>query len=108
MVKNIVEITDDNFETEVTDSDMPVLVDFWAEWCGPCRMMEPMVEELAQEYEGKIKVGKLNTDENRDTAVKFGITGIPTLILFRDGQVVQTKVGLAAKKDLASMLDQVV
>ena len=87
MAENVVEITDANFEQQVTNSAGPVLVDFWAEWCGPCRMLAPTIEELATEYEGKVTVGKLNTDENRDVAVKYGISAIPTIILFNKGEV---------------------
>ena len=106
MAANVVEITDDNFAAEVTNSTTPVLVDFWAEWCGPCRMLAPTIEELAREYQGKIKVGKLDTDSNRNMAVKFGISAIPTVILFAQGQVAKKFVGLTPKKDLKAALDQ--
>ena len=105
MAEHLLEVTDDNFEVEVTQSDIPVLVDFWAEWCGPCRMLAPTIEELAAEYAGKVKVGKLDTDNNRNTAVKFGINAIPTLILFKNGEVVDKKVGMSSKKDLKAALD---
>jgi len=108
MAENVVEITDANFEEQVANSSTPVLVDFWAEWCGPCRMMAPTIEELASEYEGKVVVGKLNTDENRDVAVKFGISAIPTLILFNKGEVAQKLVGLSAKKDIKAAMDAVI
>ncbi len=108
MAENMVEITDANFETEVTNSSVPVLVDFWAEWCGPCRMLAPTIEELATEYEGKAKIGKLNTDDNRDTAVKFGISAIPTVIIFNNGEVAKKLVGLSSKKDLKAAMDELV
>ena len=107
MAHNVVEITDANFESEVTNSDIPVLVDFWAEWCGPCRMQAPTIEELAQEYQGKVKIGKVNTDDNRDTAVKFGINAIPTIIVFNKGKITDKKVGVSSKKDLKAALDAV-
>ena len=107
MAGKVAEITDQNFEAEVVNSDKPVLVDFWAEWCGPCRMLAPTIEEIAQEYDGKVKVGKLDTDGNRDTAVKFGISAIPTVILFKGGQVAKKFVGLTAKKDLKAAIDEV-
>ena len=107
MAQNVVEITDANFETEVTNSDIPVLLDFWAQWCGPCRMLAPTIEELAQEYQGKVKIGKVNTDDNRDTAVKFGITAIPTIIIFNKSEMVDKKVGMSSKKDLKAALDAI-
>lgn len=106
MAGNVLEITDDNFEAEVTSSAIPVVVDFWAEWCGPCRMMTPTMTELADEYQGKAKVGKLNIDDNRDTAVRFGINSIPTVLMFKDGQMVKQTVGVTAKKDLQEYLDE--
>ena len=95
-----------NFETEVVNSDVPVLVDFWAPWCGPCKMIGPIVEELAGEYEGKAKVGKVNVDDNQDLAAKFGIRGIPTVMLFKGGEVAGSFVGLRPKEDLAGALDE--
>ena len=106
MAGNVIEITDGNFDGEVMSSDKPVLVDFWAEWCGPCRMLAPTVEEIAEEYSGKVKVGKLDTDNNRDTAVKYGISAIPTVIVFKDGEVAKKFVGLTSKKDLIAALDE--
>ncbi|KPK75708.1 MAG: thioredoxin [Phycisphaerae bacterium SM23_30] len=107
MADSVVELTDDNFETEVTQSSQPVLVDFWAEWCGPCRMMAPIIEELAEEYVGKAKIGNVDTDKNRDTAVKFGISAIPTTILFHNGEATKKFVGLTSKRDLKAALDEI-
>lgn len=95
--QTVVEFTDSNFDSEVIKADVPVLVDFWAEWCQPCRMLAPTIDQLADQYEGKVKVGKLDTDNNRDVAVKFGISAIPTVILFKDGEVQKKFVGLTGK-----------
>ena len=92
--------TDQNFEEEVLKSELPVLVDFFAVWCGPCQMMAPVIEEMAKELEGKVKIGKMNVDESPQTAEKFGIMSIPTLILFKDGQVVKTFQGFRTKEDI--------
>lgn len=100
-----VEFTDGNFDELVLKSDKPVLVDFWAEWCGPCRMVGPVVEELAGEYEGKAVIGKVNVDENREISAKYGIRNIPTLLVFKNGEVVDKQVGVAPKNQLASKLD---
>ncbi len=98
-------LTDTNFETEVLKSDVPVLVDFWAEWCYPCRMIAPVVEEIARDYAGKLKVGKLNTDENRFTPSQYGISGIPTLLLFKNGEVVDRIVGALPKHSIVEKLE---
>jgi thioredoxin 1 len=103
--EHIKEFTDQNFDNEVLKSSEPVLVDFWAEWCGPCRMLAPTIEKLAESYAGKVKVGKLDTDSNRDTAMKYGISAIPTVILFKDGQVAQKFVGLRQERDFKEALD---
>ncbi len=105
MSDQIVEITDDNFEQEVLNSDIPVLLDYWAEWCGPCKMIGPILEELVGEYEGKVKIGKINVDDNSQTPPKFGIRSIPTLMMFKNGQVEGTKVGASSKSDLAAFID---
>jgi len=98
-------LTDDTFETEVIKSSNPVLVDYWAEWCGPCKMIAPILEEIASEYNGKVRIAKLNIDENPQTPPKYGIRGIPTLMLFKDGNVEATKVGALSKSQLAAFLD---
>lgn len=101
----ILHVTDDSFEQDVLKSDVPVLVDYWAEWCGPCKMIAPILDEVAKEYEGRLKVAKLNIDQNEQTPPKFGIRGIPTLMIFKDGQVAATKVGALAKSQLAAFID---
>jgi thioredoxin 1 len=103
--QNLKEITDQNFQQEVLQSTQPVLVDFWAEYCAPCRMLAPTIEKLAADYAGKIKVGKLDTDANRDVPLKFQIRAIPTVILFKDGQAVQTFVGLRPERDYRAAID---
>jgi thioredoxin 1 len=100
-------ITDDNFEAEVTQSDKPVLVDFWATWCGPCRMIAPIVEELAAEYEGKAKIGKVDVDENQQIAIKFGVRSIPTILIFKDGQIKDQIIGAVPKQQLVTKLNAV-
>jgi thioredoxin 1 len=103
--EKIIEVTDDSFEDEVLNSSEPVLVDYWAEWCGPCKMIAPVLEEIASDYNGKIKVVKLNIDDNPDTPPKFGIRGIPTLMLFKGGEVEATKVGALSKSQLTAFID---
>ena len=103
--ENVKEFTDQNFENEVLQSDKPVLVDFWAEWCMPCRMLTPTIEKLAKDYNGKVKVGKLDTDANRDVAAKYSISAIPTVILFKGGQVSQKFVGLRKEQEFKAALD---
>ncbi len=105
-MSNELQVTDGNFEQEVVKSATPVLVDFWAPWCGPCRMMGPVVEELAKEYAGKAKICKLNTDENQNTASTYHISAIPTILLFKGGKMVQELVGLQPKEELKKHLDE--
>lgn len=105
MSGSVVYITDTTFDEEILKSDVSVLVDYWADWCGPCKMIAPILEEIAQEYEGKIKVAKLNIDENPETPPKYGIRGIPTLMLFKDGNVEATKVGALSKSQLTAFID---
>jgi thioredoxin 1 len=105
MAGSVAEVTDNNFQAEVLESDVPVLVDFWAPWCGPCRMVAPVVEEIAQERAGQLKVVKMNTDENQNTAVTYNIMSIPTLILFRDGQPAKTVIGAYPKRKLEAELE---
>jgi len=101
----MIEFTDSNFQSEALESDQPVLVDFWAEWCQPCRMLAPVIEELANDYAGKVKVGKLDVDSNRETALKYSIQSIPTVILIKDGEIVNKFVGMQDKDAFASAID---
>ena len=104
--QTVVEFTDENFDEEVLKSDRPVLVDFWAEWCMPCRMLAPTIDALADDYQDRVKVGKLDTDSNRDTAMKYKIVSIPTVILFKDGEPVKEFVGMHSKEDFEKVLDE--
>ena len=108
MSDNIVHISDSSFDQDVLQSESPVLVDFWAEWCGPCKMVAPLLEELADEYDGKLKVCKMDVDAHPDTAPKYGIRGIPTLIIFNNGDVAGTKVGALSKSQLSAFIDSVI
>ena len=105
--KDVLEFTDDNFDADVIQSDLPVLVDFWAAWCQPCLKMAPTIEELARQYHGKVKVGKLDTDANQEVAIRFGITAIPTIMLFQNGEVVKKFVGLTPKRQFETVLNEV-
>ena len=105
MSDKIIHLTDDSFDTDVLKADGAILVDFWAEWCGPCKMIAPILDEIADEYQGKLTVAKLNIDQNPGTAPKYGIRGIPTLLLFKNGEVAATKVGALSKGQLKEFLD---
>ena len=105
MSEHILQVSDDSFETDVLKAEAPVLVDFWAEWCGPCKMIAPILDDVATEYAGKVTVAKVNIDQNPHTPPKFGIRGIPTLLLFKNGQVAATKVGALSKTQLKQFLD---
>jgi len=105
MAGNLIELTDADFDATVNNSDVPVLVDFWAPWCGPCKVLGPVIEEIADEYAGKAKVCKVNTDDHREAAVEYAINAIPTIILFNNGQVAKKWQGLTSKKDITAELD---
>ncbi|MDD5459430.1 MAG: thioredoxin [Phycisphaerae bacterium] len=106
MAGKVIELNDSDFDDMVRGSDMPVLVDFWAPWCGPCKMIAPIIEEIAEEFEGKAKMCKLNTDDARDSAMEFGISAIPTIILFKGGQVEKKWIGLTSKKDIIAAINE--
>jgi thioredoxin 1 len=103
---NIVSLTQANFSTEVLQSPNPILVDFWAEWCGPCKMLAPILDELAEEYSGRVRIGKVNIDDSQELAAQYGIRSIPTLLLFKQGQVAEQLVGLRSKRDLKASFDR--
>lgn len=106
--ENVVKLTDASFDAEVLKADTPVLIDFWAEWCGPCRMVAPIIDALADDYDGRVKIAKLNVDENPQVSRRFNIRGIPTLLLFKDGELKETAVGLRPKPHLEQLLDRYV
>jgi thioredoxin 1 len=106
MSEHIKHVSDASFEADVLKSDLPVLVDYWAAWCGPCKMIAPLLEEAAKQYQGRVIIAKVNVDENPDTAAQFGIRGIPTLMLFKDGKAAATKVGALSRTQLAAFLDE--
>jgi|TARA_B100000029_G_scaffold287071_1_gene280835 thioredoxin 1 len=108
MSENVHEFTDQNFDTDVTQSDIPVLIDFWATWCGPCKAIAPVIDEIAGEYNGKVKVGKVDVDHNQNTALKFGVRSIPTLLIMKDGKVVNQIVGAVPKSNITGMLDEII
>ncbi len=106
MNENVLKITDENFDVEIIKAKDPILVDFWAEWCGPCRLMGPILDELAPVYQGKCRIGKLNVDENQDAPIKFGVMNIPTMILFKGGKEIERLVGSMSKSELQKKIDQ--
>ena len=108
MSNKIIHVSDETFQQEVIESTIPVLVDYWAEWCGPCKMIAPILDSLVAEYDGKIKIAKLNIDENSQTPTKYGIRGIPTLMIFKDGNVESTKVGALSKSQLIAFIDSTI
>ncbi|CAI8345073.1 MAG: Thioredoxin 1 [Gammaproteobacteria bacterium] len=102
----VLNVTDDSFETEVLKSDKPVLIDFWAEWCGPCKVLGPIIDDVAPEFEGKVRFTKINIDENPNTAPKYGIRGIPTIMIFKNGDLAATNVGVLTKSELTNFLNE--
>ena len=108
MSENVNEFTDQNFESDVQKSDLPVLVDFWAVWCGPCKAIAPLIEEIAEQYDGKVKVGKLDVDQNQNSAMKYGVRSIPTLLILKDGEVINQIVGSVPKTEITDKLDSVI
>ena len=108
MSENVHKFTDQNFDSDVSQSNIPVLVDFWATWCGPCKAIAPVIDEIAGEYNGKVKVGKVDVDQNQDTAMKYGVRSIPTLLIMKDGKVVNQIVGAVPKGNITTMLDEII
>ena len=108
MSEQIVHVSDATFDEEVLNSDKPVMVDYWAEWCGPCKMIAPILDEIADEYEGRLTVAKINIDDNQETPQKYAVRGIPTLMIFKEGQVAGTKVGALSKSQLSAFIDSVI
>ena len=108
MSEHVQEFTDQNFDSDVAQSDIPVLIDFWATWCGPCKAIAPVIDEIAGEYNGKVKVGKVDVDQNQNTAMKYGVRSIPTLLIMKDGKVVNQIVGAVPKSNITDMLDQLI
>ena len=108
MSENVHEFTDQNFNNDVEQSELPVLIDFWATWCGPCKAIAPMIEEIAEEFNGKVKVGKVDVDKNQDTAMKFGVRSIPTLLVIKNGEVVNQIVGAVPKSNITNVFNEVI
>lgn len=108
MSDSIIQVADSTFEEQVLKSESPVMVDYWAEWCGPCKMIAPILDEIADEYQGKLTIAKLNIDENQDTPQKYAVRGIPTLMIFKDGEVAATKVGAVSKSQLSAFIDSAI